>query len=112
MLKTYSLSDAFTVQTRKVKNVTKVEHKIGEVKKKNQATKKKYADGFTPPDPSSEDIGSEASVLGPFKTEEDRSDDKDRMEFDEDLCVRYVDETLHLACFHPYFTPFYILLLF
>ena len=105
------MSDAFTTPTRKVKNVTKVKREIGKEKKEKHAPKKKYAEGFTPPDPSSEDSGSEASLPGPFKTEEDQSDDEERMELDEDSFVRYVDETLRLAYVHPSFTPFYIFLL-
>ena len=41
MLKTDSMSDAFTTPTCKVKNVTKVKREVGKVKKGNQAPKKK-----------------------------------------------------------------------
>ena len=106
------MSDAFTTPMRKVKNVSKMKRKVGKAKNDKHVSKKKYAECCTPPDPSSEESGSEASMHGPFKTEEDQSDGEERMELDKDLCVRYVDETLHLAYFHPYFTPFYILLLY
>ena len=106
------MNNVFTTPTRKVKNVMKMKREIGKAKNEKHASKKKYAEGFTRPDPSSEDSGSEASMHGPFKTEEDQSDNEERMELDEYLCVRYVDETLRLAYFHPYFTPFYILLLY
>ena len=55
---------------------------------------------------------SEGSLHDRFKTEEDQSDDEGRMELDDDLSVRYVDKTLRIAYFHPYFTPFYYLLLY
>ena len=100
------MSDAFTTPTRKVKNVTKIKRKIGKVKKEERAPKKKYTEGFTPPDPSSEDSGSEASLPGPFKTEEDKSDEEERMELEEESFVRYVDETLRLAYDRLPFTPF------
>ena len=48
----------------------------------------------------------EASMPGPFKTEEDQSDDEERMELEGDLSVRYVDETLRLAYVYLPFTPF------
>ena len=100
------MSNAFTTPTRKVKNVTKMKSEIGKAKKEKHAPKKKYAEGFTPPEPSSEESGSEASLPGAFKTEEDQSDEKERMELEEDSFVRYVDETLRLAYVHPFLPRF------
>ena len=99
------MSDAFTTPTRKVRNYTKVKREI-ENTKKEKHVQKKNAPGFTPPDPSSEDSGSEASLPGPFKTEEDKSDEEERMELEEESFVRYVDETLRLAYVYLPFTPF------
>ena len=106
------MSDAFTTPTRKVKNVIKMRREVGKAKNDKHVSKKKYAEGFTPPDPSSEESVSEASMHAPFKTEEDQSDNEERMELDDDLSVRYVDETLHLAYFHPYLTLLYYLVLY
>ena len=54
---------------------------------------------------------SEGSLRYRLKTEEDQSDDEGRMELDDDLSVRYVDKTLRIAYFHPYFTMLYYVLL-
>ena len=83
-----------------------MKREIEKTKKEKHIPKKKYAEGFTPPDPSSEDSGSESSLAGQFKTEEDKSDEEERMELEEELFVRYVDEALRLAYVYLPFTPF------
>ena len=105
------MSDAFTTPTRKAKNVRKMRRELCKKTNDKHKTKNKYAEGFTPPDPSSEESASEASMHGQFKTEEDQSDDEGHMELDDDLSVRYVDETLRHAYFHPYFTLLYYVVL-
>ena len=98
------------LQLVKSKMLVKSNLKHGRQKKTHEP-KKQYAEGFTPPYQSSEESMSEGSLHDRFKTEEDQSDDEGRMELDDDLSVRYVDKTLRIAYFHPYFTMLYYVLL-
>ena len=107
----YSMGGAYNTPTRKVENVGKMRPELRETKKGKHKPKKQFAEGFTPPDPSSEESVSEASLHDRFKTEEDQIDDEGRMELEDDLSVRYVDETLRLAYFRPYFTMLYYVVL-
>ena len=104
------MGEVYGTPTRKVKNVGKIKPETRTTKKTHEP-KKQYAEGFTPPYSSGEESVSEGSPHDRFKTEEDQSDDEGRMELDDDLSVRYVDKTLRIAYFHPYFTMlFYVLL--
>ena len=107
----YSMGGAYKTPTRKVKNVGKKRLELRETKNDKHTPKKQFAEGFTPPDPSSEESVSEPSLHDRFKTEENQIDDEGRMELEDDLSARYVDETLHLAYFHPYFTMLYYVVL-
>ena len=108
----YSMGGAYKTPTRKVKNVGKKRLELRETKNDKHTPKKQFAEGFTPPDPSSEESVSEPSLHDRFKTEEDQSDDEGCMELDNDLSVRYVDETLRLKYFHAYFTLLYYVVLY
>ena len=105
------MGEVYGTPTRKVKNVGKMRPELRKTKNDKHKPKKQYAEGFTPPDPRSEESVSEGSLHDRFKTEEDQSDDEGRMELDDDLSVRYVDKTLRIAYFHPYFTMRYYVLL-
>ena len=105
------MGEVYRTPTRKVKNVGKMKPEIRTTKNDTHKPKKQYAEGFTPHSPSSEESVSEGSLHYRFKTEEDQSDDEGRMELDDDLDVRYVDKTLRIAYFHPYFTMLYDVLL-
>ena len=107
----HSMGDVYETPTRKVKNVGKMKPEIRTTKNNTLKPKKQFAEGFTPPYPSSEESVSEGSIHYRLKTEEDQSDDEGRMELDDDLSVRYVDKTLRIAYFHPYFTMLYYVLL-
>ena len=85
------MGGAYKTPTRKVKNGGKMRHELWKTKNDKHKPKKQYAESFTTPDPSSEEIVSEASLHDWFKTEEDQSDYEGRMELDEDLSVRYVE---------------------
>ena len=104
------MGEVYGTTTRKVKKAGKIKSEI-QTKKKTHEPKKQYAEGFTPPYSSGEESVSEGSLHDRFKTEEDQSDDEGRMELDDDLSVRYVDKTLRIAYFHPYFTMLYYVLL-
>ena len=103
---------AYKTPTCKVKNVGKMKPEIRTTKNDTHKPKKQYAEGFTPPDPSSEENVSKASLRVQFKTEEDQSDDEGCMELDDNLFVRCVDKTLRIAYFHPYFMILYYVLLY
>jgi len=105
------MGGTYKTPTRKDKNVFKMRPELRKTKNDKHKPKKQYAEGFTPPDPSSEESVSEPSLHDRFKTEEDQIDDEVRMDLEDDLSVRYVDETLHLAYFHPYFTMLYYVVL-
>ena len=105
------MGEVYGTPTRKVKNVGKMKPEIRTTKNDTHKQKKQYAEGFTPPYPSSEESVSKGSLHYRLKTEEDQSDDEGRMELDDDLSVRYVDKTLRIAYFHPYFTMLYYVLL-
>ena len=107
----HSMGEVYRTPTRKVKNVGKMKPEIRTTKNDTHKPKKQYAEGFTPPYPSSEESVSKRSLHYRFKTEEDQSDDEGRMELDDDLSLRYVDKTLRIAYFHPYFTMLYYVLL-
>ena len=106
-----SMGDVYETPTRKVKNVGKMKPEIQTTKNNTLKSKKQFAEGFTPPYPSSEESVSKGSLHYWFKTKEDQSADEGRMELDDDLSVRYVDKTLRIAYFHPYFTMLYYVLL-
>ena len=105
------MGEVYGTPTRKVKNVGKMKPEIQTTKNDTHKPKKQYAEGFTPPYPSSEGSVRKSSPHYRFKTEEDQSDDEGRMELDDDLSLRYVDKTLRIAYFHPYFTMLYYVLL-
>ena len=105
------MGEVYRTPTRKVKKVGKMKPEIQTTKNDTHKPKKQYAEGFTPPYLSNEESVREGSLHYPFKTKEDQSDDEGRMELDDNLSVRYVDKTLRIAYFHPYFTMLYYVLL-
>ena len=82
------MTDAFTTPTLKIKDVIKSKRKVCNAKNDKHASKKNYTEGFTPPDPSSKESGSEASMHDSFKNEENPSDDEMCTKFDNNMCVR------------------------
>ena len=107
----HSIGKLYRTVTRKVKYLGKMKPEIRTTKNNTLKPKKQFAEGFTPPYPSSEESVSEGSIHYRLKTEEDQSDDEGRMELDDNLSVRYVDKTLRIAYFHPYFKMLYYVLL-
>ena len=63
----HSMGEVYGTPTRKVKNVGKIKPEIRTTKKKPHEPKKQYAEGFTPPYPSSEESVSEGSLHDRFK---------------------------------------------
>ena len=57
-----SMGDVYETPTRKVKNVGKMKPEIRTTKNNTLKPKKQFAEGFTPPYPSSEESVSEGSL--------------------------------------------------
>ena len=55
-LKMYSMGSAYKTPTCKVKNVGKMRPELRKTKNDKHKPKKQYAEGFTPPDPSSKGV--------------------------------------------------------